>query len=262
MFGQNKVVTPKRFLEEPEDTLVVTSVFPTLQGEGPYAGRCAVFVRLSYCNLVCSWCDTYFDDGERLTFADLESLIDIAAQKFQFREPIIVFTGGEPLMQHNLLPFTEQYTIRRSIQIETNGNFYLPLPRRVKIVISPKINERTGQYIKLNEDTLNAALCLKFVVSERMNGYRDIPSWALEWRENSIEREIYLSPMNVYARPPTMPTSRADMQERSTRERISFWEEGLLNREENRRNHEYAAQLAMKYGCVLTLQQHLYANLP
>jgi len=263
MFGQNKVVTPKRFLEEPEDTLFVTSVFPTLQGEGPYAGHCAVFVRLAYCNLQCSFCDTYFDDGERLSFNELESLLDIAAQKFPGkRDPLLVFTGGEPLMQENLLPFIEQLTFVPEIQVETNGNFYLPLPSRVTIVISPKINEKTHNYVKVNEDLLHDASCLKFVISETMLGYQDVPEWAITWRDENLAREIYVSPMNVYARPPSMPTSRADMKERSAKERISFWEEGLLNREENRRNHEYAAQVAMKYGCILTLQQHLYANLP
>lgn len=55
MFGANRIVGQKEFADA-GDKLMVTSVFVTLQGEGPYAGRPAVFLRLAYCNLACSFC--------------------------------------------------------------------------------------------------------------------------------------------------------------------------------------------------------------
>ena len=67
MFGHNKIVGQKFFRESPEareGKLLVTSIFHTIQGEGPFAGQPAVFVRLAHCNLNCPWCDTFFDRGD------------------------------------------------------------------------------------------------------------------------------------------------------------------------------------------------------
>jgi 7-carboxy-7-deazaguanine synthase len=54
---------------------MVTSMFFTLQGEGPYAGMPALFIRLAKCNLDCSFCDTFFDDGDTFTYAELETKV-------------------------------------------------------------------------------------------------------------------------------------------------------------------------------------------
>lgn len=68
MFGMNEIVGKKYFKDAPKDSLLVTSRFYTLQGEGPFRGHPAYFVRLAKCNLACSFCDTYFDSGEWQTF--------------------------------------------------------------------------------------------------------------------------------------------------------------------------------------------------
>ena len=72
MFGTNEIIGKKYFKDAPKRSLFVTSMFFTLQGEGPYAGMPALFIRLTKCNLDCSFCDTFFDDGEWMTFAELE----------------------------------------------------------------------------------------------------------------------------------------------------------------------------------------------
>jgi organic radical activating enzyme len=64
MFGTNEIVGKKYFADAPADSLFVTSMFFTLQGEGPYSGMPALFIRLAKCNLDCSFCDTFFDDGD------------------------------------------------------------------------------------------------------------------------------------------------------------------------------------------------------
>jgi hypothetical protein len=110
---------------------------------------------------------------------------------------------------------------------------------------------------------------IKFVVTDdESSGYHTVPDWAIEWM-NATNRPIYVSPMNIYLREPLNALIAAksnktlSIEERSeTLEKISFWESGLLDMEANRRNHEYAALLAMRHGFILSLQTHLLASLP
>src|ERR1700677_3883777 len=81
MFGKNEVVG-KKYFSKAGDKLYITSFFITLQGEGPYRGEPAVFVRLAKCNLACSFCDTYFDGGDWFTIAELDSKIDKAINDY------------------------------------------------------------------------------------------------------------------------------------------------------------------------------------
>ncbi|MEU8075883.1 7-carboxy-7-deazaguanine synthase QueE [Catellatospora citrea] len=131
-------------------TLLVAEVFgPTLQGEGPSAGRTALFVRLSRCNLSCPRCDTpytwnweKFDIHEstmRMTDDDVLTFVD--------RHPaveLVVITGGEPLLQqHKLVGLTRELAARgRRVEIESNGTV-APLPELVACVgqfnVSPKL---------------------------------------------------------------------------------------------------------------------------
>jgi hypothetical protein len=73
--------------------------------------------------------------------------------------------------------------------------------------------------------------------------------------------------MNIYKKLPARVTSMLknpnaeDMRKRSEAEVISFWENGLLDMEANKRNHEFAARYALANGLRLTLQMHLYASL-
>lgn len=273
MFGQNETVTPKAFADRAPDELMITSIFYTLQGEGPFSGRSAVFVRLAYCNLRCSFCDTYFDRGERMTFQNIIGAAQGVVQAFKMQHPapalpkdrhqLMVVTGGEPTMQPNLTGFLRA-ALRAgfSPQVESNGNFAVELPAMVHLVISPKVNEQTRQFIKLNEGTLRRADSLKFVVSATERGYTDIPAFALDWRAERLGRQIYVSPMNMYRNAPAIAEASADLERRSELERISFWTPDLLDMKANQANHEHAAFLAMKYDARLTIQQHLYAGLP
>lgn len=272
MFGENRVTTPHAFDDQAGDSLRVTSIFPTLQGEGPFAGRPCVFVRLTGCNLQCSFCDTYFDKGDDLTFDCIHTQIKIAVatmrtQPFVAGSVLVVITGGEPFLQKQLPAFLYfLHALGYSTQIETNGNFWLDVPASTHIVCSPKINEKTGLYIRLHERIYAKADTMKFVISATMPGYRDVPDWAITWaneRRGSLRtRRIYVSPMNCYA---SLPIKRADdgtLEGRSTDERISFWTPNLLDLESNQRNHEHAARIAIRRNVLLTLQIHLYASLP
>jgi 7-cyano-7-deazaguanosine (preQ0) biosynthesis protein QueE len=108
--------------------LAVSEVFgPTIQGEGPTAGRRAAFVRLARCNLDCAWCDTpYTWDWARYDPAKeihRASVSDILSRLDAMAVDRVVITGGEPLLQQRrLVPLLEGLRDRGwAVEIETNG---------------------------------------------------------------------------------------------------------------------------------------------
>lgn len=291
MFGVNSIAGKAFFKDARQDELFVTSRFFTLQGEGPYRGHPAYFIRLAKCNLACSFCDTYFDSGEWRSFSSLLAEADEVIKEFFTRRAlatpawaqgpakkmVLVITGGEPSLQNNLSAFLEQAQYQfQSLQIESNGTSVLPnLPECTTLVVSPKCLEHEGKvvrYLEPNAKMLARADCLKFVMSapedRRYQAYSEIPKWAHEWAEKT-NKPVFVSPMNIYKKEPQRVKMIRDegrdltMAERSEiNEVISFWEPELLDLQKNQRNHEYAAEYCMKHGFILNLQLHLFASLP
>jgi len=290
MFGTNEIVGQKFFKTAPDGALYVTSMFFTLQGEGPFAGKPALFIRLAKCNLNCSFCDTFFDDGDWMTFSKLQTkiyhticdywnsrgeqvplwVLPRGSKRFNV---VLVVTGGEPLLQKNLMEFLNevQHTFL-DIQIESNGTVNQTVPDHVTLVCSPKCAEKNGVAIKYLAPTdliLKRADCLKFVMNaDPSSPYSTIPDWAFAWRDASPFNEIYISPMNVYNDfPQKIKLMRSTKEtitlaDRSTvDEVISFWEPGLLNLKENQINHEYVGRYCLENGFRLNLQQHLYVSM-
>ena len=113
------------------DGLAVSEVFgPTIQGEGPSAGRLAMFVRLARCNLDCSWCDTPytwdwsgkngepFDPAREVSHVAITDIVAAVSEK----APLVVITGGEPLLQR--AGFTDlawRLLKWNDVEVETNG---------------------------------------------------------------------------------------------------------------------------------------------
>lgn len=130
--------------------LVVAEAFgPTIQGEGPSAGRLAVFIRLSRCNLACRGCDTpYTWDRSRFDLraeSHRATATELAAWALDSGVDLVVITGGEPLVQQRkLVPLVETLaTCGRRVEVETNGTI-APLPQLVELVdqfnVSPKLS--------------------------------------------------------------------------------------------------------------------------
>jgi organic radical activating enzyme len=295
MFGTNEIIGQKFFKDAPEGRLFVTSMFFTLQGEGPFAGKPALFIRLAKCNLACSFCDTFFDDGDWMTYHEIRSkayhticdywnnqgkvVPEWVLPKVEegntdpcFPEVVLVMTGGEPLLQKNITEFlVEMKDTFGMMQIESNGLIDRELHDGVTLVCSPKCVEKNGiatKYFNPTKQILERADCLKFVMcADQASPYSSVPDWAHEWKKMT-GKEIYVSPMNVYN---TLPQKikilhsekgSITMDQRSTvDEVISFWEPGLLNLAENQLNHEYTARYCMEHGLRLNLQMHLYASL-
>lgn len=234
-------------------------------------------------------CDTYFDKGEVYTFDQIFDKafenIDRFYQKQEMVTPswagsnprklVLVVTGGEPTLQNNLGSFlkeSEKYFYKN--QIESNGLLLGDVPNSTTYVVSPKCLEKDGvsiRYYSPNQKVLERADCLKFVMSaptEKYSPYSEIPKWALEWRDKT-HKEIFVSPMNMYNTEPKKAREMRALKDNLTldersdiEEVVSFWEKGLLDMEQNQRNHEYAALYALKYGLTFNLQVHLFASLP
>ena len=129
-------------------TLVVSEVFgPTIQGEGPSAGRPAGFVRLGRCNLACDWCDSaYTWDWERYDPAEELRTVEVAGiieQLDAMGVGMVVVTGGEPLLQQRHLPPLLRGIKDRGwrVEVETSGTIAPHLgPELVdQFNVSPKL---------------------------------------------------------------------------------------------------------------------------
>jgi 7-carboxy-7-deazaguanine synthase len=98
--------------------LKVNEIYASIQGESSYTGLPCVFIRLTGCNLRCSWCDTAyaFYEGIDLT------LEDIMFQVENFSLPLVEITGGEPLMQENVYPLMNSLLDKGyRVMLETGG---------------------------------------------------------------------------------------------------------------------------------------------
>ncbi len=105
-------------MTEPEKTLTINEVYHSIQGESTFAGRPCVFVRLTFCDLRCNYCDTEyaFYEGKKQT---LSEIVDLVAE---FGCPLVEITGGEPLLQKNVLPLMSILCdAGHTVLLETSG---------------------------------------------------------------------------------------------------------------------------------------------
>ena len=150
-------------------TYTVKEIFYTLQGEGANTGRPAVFCRFAGCNLwsgverdrtnaICQFCDTDFvwnstmDVGKFSSPVDLAQAVADAWPQQVGGTPLVVFTGGEPLLQLDDALISAFHARGFEIAVETNGT--LPAPDGIDwICVSPKANSqlvlKEGHEIKL-----------------------------------------------------------------------------------------------------------------
>ncbi|HUI32148.1 MAG: 7-carboxy-7-deazaguanine synthase QueE [Dysgonamonadaceae bacterium] len=100
--------------------LIVNEIFYSLQGEGGRMGKPSIFIRLSKCNLRCSFCDTEFDSGDEMTLREI--LNEIAEYGCKW----IIWTGGEPTLQltDEVVAFFKNHGYLQAI--ETNGTRKVP----------------------------------------------------------------------------------------------------------------------------------------
>jgi 7-carboxy-7-deazaguanine synthase len=259
---QDMNVGPGLYKHLAPDEMLVTKIFYTIQGEGPYAGWPALFVRLAGCNrgrkddMGCSFCDTafYFGQGKRMKF---DEIIGELKQKMPHPEmyyPLVVITGGEPMMQDNIVGFIMRLRTNDffEVQIESNGDrlatdfLQANLVEDVTLVVSPKTNKNT--YHPIRPDIFNRASVLKFVISgDPTSPYYNVPYYADSFAFGlSDPRPVFLSPLTEY---------KAGHEPGQA---VSAWDDDLVDRELTRRNFKRAKELALASGFRLSMQQHLW----
>jgi organic radical activating enzyme len=243
MFGKNP--KPSFRYEDTGERLLVHSLFPTIQGEGPFTGHPAIFIRLGGCPLHCWFCDTDFAE-EGSSWYPVEELAWMCVSNWDNARwraaPLVVITGGEPLYQ-NLDPLIR--TLLDSgfrVQVETSGaTKHAPAllwQSDVTAVVSPK----TG---RVHRDVLRHATDWKYIighdtitteegvpVSDTQGTGNQLPLASPFGRNSPTPYRVWLQPREDY-----MP-------------------DGRPNTLANERNLQRTKELAMQFGFCVSLQTH------
>ncbi|QDG51855.1 radical SAM protein [Persicimonas caeni] len=178
-----------------DDQLRLTEIFYSIQGESTRAGLPCVFVRLSRCNLRCSWCDTPYS----FKGGDKKSLDDIVAQVESYGCNLVEITGGEPLLQPDVHPLmTRLCDEGYEVLIETSGSLDIaPIDDRVRVIMDLKApgSGEVEKNLWENIAELKPTDEVKIVVLDRQDF-----DWAVEaCREHELfERvdEVHFSPVH------------------------------------------------------------------
>ena len=147
--------------------LTVNEIFHSIQGESTHAGRPCVFVRLTACDLRCSWCDTAyaFHEGSKMTLEDVLSRVR------DYGCDVVEITGGEPLLQKEVYPLMQRLLDEgRTVMIETGGHLSVDaVPQGVIRVIDVKCpgSGESGKVHWENLERLRPTDEVKFVIRDR-----------------------------------------------------------------------------------------------
>jgi 7-carboxy-7-deazaguanine synthase len=147
--------------------LTINEIFHSVQGESTYAGRPCVFVRLTACDLRCSWCDTpyAFYEGSK------KSLDDVVGEVDRYGCSLVEVTGGEPLLQEDVYPLMQTLLDRgKTVLLETGGHRSTErVPADVVTILDVKC-PGSGEVDKNDWQNLNRLRAhdeVKFVVKDR-----------------------------------------------------------------------------------------------
>jgi 7-carboxy-7-deazaguanine synthase len=156
--------------------MVITEIVRSIQGEGTRAGLPCIFVRLTGCNLRCTWCDTAyaFYGGKQISVDEVcervrELSMPPSASGCEIR--LVELTGGEPLLQPEIIPLSEKLlALDYTVMIETSGERFIgKLPPEVIKIVDIKCPDSgaADTFDFANLETLSAADEIKFVIASR-----------------------------------------------------------------------------------------------
>jgi 7-carboxy-7-deazaguanine synthase len=183
--------------------ITVNEIFHSIQGESTYAGQRCVFVRLTACDLRCSWCDTpyAFYEGRK------RALDDVLAEVGRFRCDLVEVTGGEPLLQEGVYPLMAALLERgKTVLVETGGHRSTArVPEAVVTILDVKC-PGSGEHAKMDWDNLARLRPhdeVKFVIKDRADydyAREVITNYGLSARTAAI----HLSPVHDALSPRTL----------------------------------------------------------
>ena len=169
-----------RYTASVSDTLVVNEIYLSLQGESTFAGLPCVFIRLTACNLRCSYCDTAyaFTEGKRKSLEEICTEVRRLAAPFRpplnpqpstlNSLPLVELTGGEPLLQESSLPLMKLLCDNGfTVLLETSGAHDIsPVDPRVRRIVDLKCpgSGEAGRNCWENLKHLKATDEIKFVI--------------------------------------------------------------------------------------------------
>jgi 7-carboxy-7-deazaguanine synthase len=162
--------------------MVITEIFRSIQGEGTRAGLPCIFVRLTGCNLRCTWCDTAyaFHGGAKMSVEEVAARVDElsvmpaqaqavtgASQKLS----LVELTGGEPLLQPEIIPLSQRLLDSGyRVMVETSGERPVAaLPRDVIKIVDVKCPDsgEPSTFLMENLEALDIKDEIKFVIATR-----------------------------------------------------------------------------------------------
>jgi 7-carboxy-7-deazaguanine synthase len=159
--------------------MYITEIFKSIQGEGTRAGLPCIFVRLTGCNLRCTWCDSAyaFHGGKKMSVEEVLGRVDELTGRSkkldgtQSAVPLVELTGGEPLLQEEVYPLAEKLLASGyTVMVETSGERYIgELPREVIKIVDVKCPDsgEPDTFEMRNLDALSEEDEVKFVLSTR-----------------------------------------------------------------------------------------------
>jgi 7-carboxy-7-deazaguanine synthase len=177
-------VVPLR--DVPAGELLIHEIYLSVQGESTFAGLPCVFVRTSVCDSRCRWCDTphAFTQGTRRPRAE------VLAQALAFGCPLVEITGGEPLLQADVLPLmTDLCDAGKTVLLETSGaHDVTAVDRRVHVIMDLKCPDSGESHRNrwANLAALKPTDQIKFVIASR----RDWDWTAATVREHRLDERF------------------------------------------------------------------------
>jgi len=183
--------------------VTINEIFYSVQGESTYAGRPCVFVRLTACDLRCSWCDTpyAFHEGRKRAIAD------VVAEVERYDCSLVEVTGGEPLLQEDVYPLMDELVARgKTVLLETGGHRSTArVPDPVVTILDIKC-PASGESERMDWENLNRLRPrdeVKFVINDRAD---------YEYARDAIARHelaeraaaIHMSPVHGVLNPKTL----------------------------------------------------------
>ncbi len=186
--------------------MFITEIFKSIQGEGTRAGLPCVFVRLTGCNLRCTWCDTAyaFHGGKKMSVGEVLARVDELAGRrassdaAQATVPLVELTGGEPLLQEEIYEVTEKLlAVGYTVMIETSGERFVGrLPQEVIKIVDVKCPDsgEADTFEMRNLEAIGGQDEVKFVLSTRRD-YEFARDFTRQHRLAERVRAVLFSPV-------------------------------------------------------------------